>query len=96
MTAHQDDMIDRAQFRHLTPRPAADALDLPTYLRIPQDERRAAWKGRKLTRQGSGFKAAPTKTEEAATRLLRKQVAAAEEAKKAERFARLKELRARS
>lgn len=29
--------------------------DLPNFLRIPQDERRAAWKGRKLTRQGARF-----------------------------------------
>lgn len=69
-------------------------LDLPDFLRIPQDQRRAAWKGRKLTKQGSQFRPAPSKTEEAATRQLRKELATAEEAKKAERFARLKELRA--
>jgi hypothetical protein len=69
--------------------------ELPDFLRIPQDERRAAWRGRKLTKQGSMFKAATTKVEEAATRKLRKELAAAEEAKKLERFARLKELRSK-
>jgi hypothetical protein len=71
-----------------------DDLELPNFLRIPQDERRAAWKGRKLTRQGSAFKVRQTKVEEAATRQLRKELEAAEAAKKAARFARLKELAA--
>lgn len=70
--------------------------DFPAFLRISQDERRASWKGRKLTRQGSGFKVATTKVEEAATRKLRREMEALAEAKKAERFARLKELRNRS
>lgn len=67
--------------------------DIPDYLRIPQAERNAAWKGRKLTRQGSGFKPAPTKIEEAATRQLRKELERAEEAKKAARFAALRAMR---
>jgi hypothetical protein len=67
----------------------------PDFLRIPQAERAAAWKGRKLTRQGSGFRAAPTKIEEATTRQLRKELERAEEAKKAARFAALRELRTR-
>ena len=71
-----------------------DDLELPDFLRIPADVRREAWKGRKLTKQGAMFRAPPSKQEEAATRQLRKELAAAEEAKKAERFARLKELAA--
>jgi hypothetical protein len=67
-------------------------LDIPAFLRIPQDERKAAWKGKKLTKQGSMFKVRQTKVEEAATRQLRREVEAAEAAKKAARFARLKEL----
>ena len=30
--------------------------DLPAFLIIPQSERAAAWKGRKLTKQGVGFR----------------------------------------
>lgn len=71
--------------------------DFPDFLRIPQDERRAAWKGRKLTKQGVMFRP-EAKAEEAATRKLRRELEAAEIAKKAtkqaERFARLKELAA--
>lgn len=69
---------------------------IPVFLIIPQAERRAAWKGRKLTVQGSGFKAALTKVEEVATQQLRKELAKADEAKKAARFAALRELRARA
>lgn len=67
---------------------------IPDFLRIPQAERRAAWVGRKLTKQGSMFKVRQTKVEEAATRRLRREVEAAEAAKKAARFARLKEMAA--
>jgi hypothetical protein len=67
--------------------------DIPVFLRIPQEVRRAAWKGRKLTKQGSMFRPV-TKVEEAATRRLRKELEAAEAAKRAARFARLKELAA--
>ncbi len=66
---------------------------IPDFLRITQAERNAAWKGRKLTRQGSAFREKPTKVEEAATRKLRKELEAAEAAKQGARFARLKELR---
>ena len=68
--------------------------DLPDFLRIPADVRRAAWKGRKLTKQGAMFRAPPTKIEEAATRKLRRQLEEAETVKKAARFARLKEMAA--
>lgn len=57
------------------------ALDIPAFLRIPPDLRRAAWKGRKLSRQGSAFKSKPTKIEEAATRALRREIEAQERAK---------------
>jgi len=73
-----------------------DYPDVPDYLRIPQAERTAAWKGRKLTKQGSGFRAATTKIEEATTRRLRKELERTEEAKKAARFAALRELRTRA
>lgn len=71
-----------------------DLPDLPDFLRVPQDERRAAWRGRKLTKQGAMFRALPTKQEEAATRQLRRELEAAEIAKREERFARLKEMAA--
>lgn len=69
--------------------------DLPECLRIPPAERKAAWKGRKLTVQGSGFKCKTTKVEEAATRKLRREVEAAEAAKREARFAALRALRGR-
>ena len=71
-----------------------DDLTIPDFFKISHDVRRAAWKGRKLTRQGSSFRAKTTKVEEAATRQLRKELEAAEVAKKVARFARLKEMAA--
>jgi hypothetical protein len=53
----------------------AHPLDIPDFLRIPPEERRAVWKGRRLTRQGSGFQP-QTKIEEPATRALRRQIEA--------------------
>lgn len=58
-----------------------DPLDIPEIFRIPPDVRRASWKGRKLSRQGSAFKSKPTKIEEAATRALRREIEAQERAK---------------
>lgn len=58
---------------------------------IPQDERRAAWKGVRLTKQGSRFKVERTREEEAATRKLRREVEAQEKAKRERRFAELRE-----
>jgi len=69
--------------------------DLPSFLRIAQDERRAAWRGRRLTKQGASFKAPTTKIEEAATRQLRKELEAELAAKREARFAALRELRNR-
>ena len=68
-------------------------LELPDFLRIPQAERRVAWKGRKITKQGTSFRPV-TKVEEAATRKLRRELEAADAAKKVARFARLKEMAA--
>ena len=68
----------------------------PSVVLMTQAERNALWRGRKLTRQGSAFKSASTKAEEAATKQLRKEIAAAEEAKKQARFDRLRELRERT
>jgi hypothetical protein len=31
-------------------------IDIPAFLLLSQEERKAAWKGRKLTVQGSGFR----------------------------------------
>lgn len=58
---------------------------------IPQSERAAAWKGRKLTKQGSRFKVERTREEEAATRRLRREIEAQEKAKREARFAALRE-----
>ena len=69
----------------------AHPLDIPAFLRLSQEERRAAWKGRKLTKQGSGFKAKVTKVEEAATRALRREIEKQDADKRAARFAALKE-----
>ena len=65
--------------------------DIPDYLRIPQDIRRAAWKGRKLTTQGTAFRV-PVKKEEAATRRLRRELEEEAARKKAARFEYLKTL----
>lgn len=55
--------------------------DIPDFLRIPQDDRRAAWKGRRLrpTREMNFGKAA--RAEDPATLKLRKEVEAAERAR---------------
>ena len=64
---------------------------IPEFLKIPQAERAAAWKGRKLTVQGSNFRSKPTKVEEEATRKLRREIEAQEKAKRDARFAMLRE-----
>lgn len=58
---------------------------------IPAAERAAAWKGRRLTVQGSRFKVERSREEEAATRKLRREIEAAEKAKRDARFAALRE-----
>lgn len=58
---------------------------------LPQSERAAAWKGRKLTKQGSAFKHERTKTEEAATRQLRREIERAAAEKQKAKFKALRE-----
>ena len=55
-------------------------LDIPTFLRIPQEVRRESWRGRKLT-----------KNEDASTRAFRRMIEKKEAEKKASRFAMLRE-----
>jgi hypothetical protein len=70
-----------------------DDLGIPPSLVITADERRAAWKGKKLKSTAAMTFAVPKKDEDAATKQLRKELEAAEAKKKAERFARLKQLK---
>jgi hypothetical protein len=65
-------------------------LDIPTFLRIPQEVRRESWRGRKLTKP----KAATvkiTRNEDASTRAFRRMIEKKEAEKKASRFAMLRE-----
>jgi hypothetical protein len=64
---------------------------LPVEAIIPPADRKEAWKGKKLTKPQA--MKPPAKDEDPATKALRKEMAAAEEKKKAERFARLKQLK---
>jgi hypothetical protein len=66
---------------------------LPLGAIVPAVERSAAWKGRKLTSLLRDVKE-PAKNEDPATKALRKEIEAAASRNKAERFARLNELRA--
>lgn len=70
---------------------------MPECLFLTADERRESWKGMRL-RPTSSFAdpKRPAKDEDPATKQLRKELAAAEEAKKAARLARLKELNQRT
>lgn len=63
--------------------------DIPDYLKIPQDERRAAWRGRRLTKPKASVKI--TRDEDASTRAFRKQVEKQQAEKKAMRLALLRE-----
>lgn len=64
-------------------------LDIPMCLRIPQDVRRAAWVGRKLTRVKPSVKV--TRNEDAQTRAFRKLIEKQAAEKKAARFKMLRE-----
>lgn len=66
---------------------------LPAAAIISPEERRKAWNGKRLRPTKSMSFAAPKKDEDPATKALRKELAKAEERKKAERFARLNELK---
>lgn len=73
----------------MTPRlPSID--DLPAFLRLSQEERRTAWKGRKLTVQGSGFRRLDKK-EEALRKRLQREYDEQKAAKAAERLKALRE-----
>lgn len=65
--------------------------DMAYLISIPAAERAAAWKGRKLSKQGCRFKVERTREEEAATRKLRREIEAAEKAKREARLAILRE-----
>lgn len=67
------------------------------FVTMTEAQRAEAWKGRK-TRSTSTFAAVkpPAKDEDPVTKALRKELAEAAEKKKAERFARLKELKAKT
>lgn len=66
-----------------------DFPDIPDFLRIPQDRRRAAWAGRKLTRP-SKTDITITRNEGPDTKRFRLEMEKAARAKKAERLAYLK------
>ena len=65
------------------------ALDIPAFLRLSQEERKAAWVNVPLTVQGTQF-ALQTKHEEPATQALRAALARDAAQKKAEGLAKLK------
>ena len=65
-------------------------LDIPTFLRIPQEVRRVSWRGRKLTKpKAASVKI--TRNEDASTRAFRRMIEKKEAEKKASRFAMLRE-----
>lgn len=65
-------------------------LEIPAFLRIPQEERRQSWRGRKLTKPKVGS-VKITRNEDASTRAFRKMIEKQEAAKKAARFKMLRE-----
>ena len=64
--------------------------DIPDFLRIPQDQRRAAWKGRKLTKVKMDIDRIK-KNEDATTRAFRRQIEKQERDKKQAALKRLRE-----
>jgi len=66
------------------------SLDIPAFLKLSEAERKAAWKGRRLTHQGTNFKR-ETRPEEPATKKLRKEIEKQKAEARAERFKLLKE-----
>ena len=64
--------------------------DIPDFLRIPQDQRRAAWKGRKLTKVKMDIDRIK-KNEDATTRAFRRQIEKQERDKKQAALQRLRE-----
>jgi hypothetical protein len=73
----------------MTPRlPSIDGI--PDFLRITPEDRKAAWKGRKLTVQGSGFRRIDKK-EDALRKRLQREYDELQAAKRAERLKALRE-----
>lgn len=64
--------------------------EIPDFLRIPQEVRRASWRGRRLTRPKPGT-VKVTRNEDPSTRAFRRAVAKREAEKKAMRFKLLRE-----
>jgi hypothetical protein len=80
--------------RDLTPAQRMMVEDgLPVDLILSPEERARTWKGKRLKPTAAFAEKKPVKEEDPATREIRKEIAAAEERKKAERLARLKELK---
>lgn len=65
-------------------------LEIPMFLRIPQEVRRESWRGRKLTRPKAGS-VKITRNEDAQTRAFRKMIEKQAAEKKAARFKMLRE-----
>lgn len=65
-------------------------IDIPDFLRIPPDERKAAWKGRKLTKVKMDIDRIK-KNEDATTRAFRRQIEKQERDKKQAALQRLRE-----
>ena len=65
-------------------------LDIPTFLRIPQEVRRVSWRGRKLTKPKAAS-VKNTRNEDASTRAFRRMIEKKEAERKASRFAMLRE-----
>lgn len=66
-----------------------DDLEIPMFLRIPQEVRNASWRGRKLTRPKASVKI--TRNEDPQTRAFRKMIEKQAAEKKAARFKMLRE-----
>lgn len=64
--------------------------DIPSFLRIPQEQRRQAWIGRKLTKRNTGS-VKITRNEDASTRAFRRMIEKQEADKKVARFKLLRE-----
>lgn len=67
-----------------------DMPELPDFLRVPQEQRNASWRGRKLTRIKPPS-VTRLQNEDASTRAFRREIEKQKKAKQAERFALLRE-----
>lgn len=64
-------------------------LEIPMFLRIPQEERKASWRGRRLTKPKASV--VVTRDEDASTRAFRRAVEKQAAEKRAARFKMLRE-----